>query len=159
MSLQKYVSNIKTINWSNAVVYDRLSNLETLNFLFNPENLERAKQQLGEKADKFNIEDFQADRDSCSFKIDPVGRVGMHIVNREEGKTIKVESEEGLPMSFTLWIQLLPVNEYSCKARLTIHTELNMMMKMMIGKKLKKGVDQIADGLTQIPFGTIPSAN
>ena len=159
MGLQKYVSDVKVINWSNEVVYDRLSNLETLNFMFNPENLERAKQQLGDKADKFKIEDFVADRDSCSFNVSPVGTVGLKIIEREELKTVKISSDSISGMEFTLWVQILPANEYSCKIRLTIHAELNMVMKMMIGKKLKKGVNQFADGMAQIPFGNIPSPN
>jgi len=159
MSTQKYVSQIKTVNWSNSIVYDRLSNLETLNFLFNPENLERAKQQLGKEADKFNVKDFTADKDSCSFTISPAGRIGLRIIERDELKTIKVSSDENTPMGFVFWIQILPVNDFSCKIRLTVHAELNMMMKMMVGKKLSKGIDQIADALIQIPFGNIPSAN
>jgi len=158
MATQKYVSDVKTLNWSNEIVYDRLSNLEFLNFLFNPENLERAKQQMGDKADKLNIEDFSADRDSCRFTISPVGQLGLRIIEREELKLIKLVNDEG-PIDFTIWIQLLPVNEYTSKMRLTIHTELNMMMNMMVGKKLKKGVNQMADVFTQIPFGSIPSAN
>lgn len=158
MATQKYVSDVKTLNWSNEIVYDRLSNLEFLNFLFNPENLERAKQQMGDKADKLNIEDFSADRDSCRFTISPVGQIGLRIVERQDLKTIKLTNDAG-PMSFTIWIQILPINNVTSKIRLTVHTELNMMMKMMVGKKLKEGVNQIAEGFTQIPFGAIPSAN
>jgi len=158
MGVQKYVSDVKTLNWSNEIVYDRLSNLEFLNVLFNPANLERAKQQLGEKADKFNIENFSADRDSCRFTISPIGEIGLRIVEREDLKTIKLTNDGG-PMSFTIWIQVLPVSSVASKIRLTIHTELNMMMKMMVGKKLKQGINQVAEGFTQIPFGAIPSAN
>jgi len=158
MGVQKYVSDVRTLSWSNEIVYDRLSNLEFLNFLFNPANLERAKQQLGEKSDKFNIENFSADRDSCRFTISPIGEIGLRIVEREDLKTIKLINDGG-PMSFTIWIQVLPVSSVASKLRLTIHTELNMMMKMMVGKKLKEGINQIAEGFTQIPFGAIPSAN
>lgn len=158
MAIQKYVSDVKTLNWSSDIVYDRLSNLEFLNSLFNPENLEQAKQQMGDKADKFNVEDFTADMDSCSFTISPVGKIGLRIVERQELKSLKISNDAG-PIDFTIWIQLLPVNEFSSKLRLTIHTELNMMMKMMVGKKLKEGVNQVAEGFTQIPFGNLPSAN
>ena len=158
MGVQKYVSDIKNLNWSNEIVYDRLSNLEFLNFLFNPDNLEKAKQQMGDKADKLNIEDFSADRDSCRFTISPVGQVGLRITEREELKTIKISNDAG-PIDFKIWIQIVPVDNFNSKLRLTIHTELNMMMKMMVGKKLKEGVNQIANGFTQIPFGNIPSAN
>jgi hypothetical protein len=155
MGLQKYISDVKTINWNNEIVYDRLSNFEFLNQLFNPENLERAKAQMGDKADKINIENFMADRDSCNFTISPIGQIRLRIIEREHPKTIKITNDGG-PMEFTIWIQLLPVNNSTSKLRLTIHTELNMMMKMMMGKKLKQGVNQIADAFTQIPFGAIP---
>ena len=158
MGVQKYVSDVKTLSWSSEVVYDRLSNLEFLNFLFNPDNLEKAKKQMGNKADKLNIEDFSADRDSCSFTISPVGKIGLRIIEREELKSIKITNDSG-PIDFTIWVQLVPVNDFSSKLRLTIHTELNMMMKMMVGNKLKEGVNQIANGFAQIPFGSIPSVN
>ena len=54
-----------------------------------------------------------------------------------------------------LWIQLLPLNSNQCKMRITLHTELNMMMKMIVGKKLGEGLNQIADGIAQMPFGMI----
>ena len=158
MATQKYVSDIKVLSWSNDIVYDRLSNFETLNFLFNPENLERAKQQLGDQANKFNIDEFMADSESCSFKISPIGTISLRIVERDENKTVKIVSDQG-PINFTIWVQTLPLNEYSSKLRLTIHTELNMVMKMMLDNKLSKGINQVADAFTQIPFGSIPSSN
>ena len=159
MGVQKYTSDIKIINWNNTIVYNSLSNLNFLNFLFNPENMERVKQQLGEKADKINIEDFEASRDSCSFKISPIGTIGLQITEREEPKAIKLISNQGSPIAFKLWIQILPINETSCKIRLTFHAELNMMMKMMLGKKLQDGINQVADTLSQMPFGSIQNLN
>jgi len=159
MGIQKNTSDIKTINWNNETVYDSLSNLEFLNFLFSPENIDRVKSQLGDKADQFNIENFTADRDSCSFSISPMGTIGFKIVNREAPKAIKMVSEEGGPFKFTFWVQILPIDGYTSKIRLTLHTELNMMTKMMIGGKLKKGINQVADAFSQIPFGAIQSYN
>ena len=159
MAIQKYESDVKTINWSNQIVYDSLSNLNFLNTMFSPENMNRVKQQLGDKADQFNVEEFTADRNSCHFKISPVGTIGINIINREEPKAIKLISEDGGPIKFTIWIQILPVSQTACKIKLTLHTELNMMMKMMVGSKLKKGINQAADALDKIPFGTIQAMN
>ena len=36
--------------------------------------------------------------------------------------------------------------------RLTLKAELNMMMKMMIGSKLQKGIDNMAAVLAQLPY-------
>ena len=157
MGVQKYISSVKTVNWSNQIVYDKLSNLEFLNFMFSPENMDRVKSQMGDKAPDMDIKNFTADRDSCRFELPKIGMVGLQIVEREELKVVKVISDEQTPIKLTMWIQLLPLNESSCKMRVTLHTELNTMMKMMLGKKLDKGIEQIADGLTQIPYGMIPN--
>ncbi len=159
MAVQKYTSDVKIVNWSNPIVYNSLSNLEFLNTLLSSENINRAKQQMGDNADKFNIEEFSADKDSCSFKISPIGTISLRIIERDSLKLIKLISEQGSPIAFKFWIQILPINETSCKIKLTLHTELNMMMKMMVGKKLDQGINQIADAFTQIPFGMIQNLN
>ena len=155
MATQKYVSDVKTVNWNNQIVYDKLSNLEFLNIMFGPENMERVKQQMGDKAPDMNIQDFIADRDTCSFDMPPIGKIALHIEEREEPKTVKIVSDESTQFQFIMWVQLLPISDMQCKMRVTLHIELNMMMKMMIGKKLDKGINQIADGIAQIPFGMI----
>ena len=157
MGVQKYISSVKTVNWSNNVVYDKLSNLEFLNFMFSPENMERVKSQMGDKASDMNIENFSADRDTCQFKLPKVGMIGLRIVEREELKVVKIVTDEGTPIKLTMWVQILPLNDASCKIRVTIHASLNVMMKVMLGKKLEGGIEQIADGLAQIPYGMIPN--
>jgi len=155
MALKKYVSDVKTVNWNNQIVYDKLSDLSFLNIMFGPENMERVKQQMGEKAPDMNIKNFVADRDTCSFDMPPIGTIALHIEEREDPKTVKIVSDATTQFQFKLWVQLLPINDTQCKMRVTLHIELNMMMKMMIGKKLDKGINQIADGIAQIPFGMI----
>ena len=56
------------------------------------------------------------------------------------------------PFEFYFWIQLIEKGPYETKVRLTVHAELNAMMKMMLKKKLEKGVNQLAEGMTQIPY-------
>ena len=155
MAIQKYISDIKTINWNNQVVYEKLSDLSFLNLMYGPENIERVKQQMGDKAPKINIENFIADRDTCSFDLKPIGTIAFFIEDREEPKTIKIVSNDTSKFKFMLWIQLLPSGNSQCKMRITLHTELNMMMKMMIGKKMGDGLNQIADGIAKMPFGMI----
>jgi len=155
MATQKYVSDIKIINWSNQIVYNKLSDLSFLNIMFGPENMERVKQQMGDKAPDMNIQNFVADRDTCSFDMPPIGLVSFHIEDRDEPKTVKIVSDDTMKFNFKLWVQLLPISDTQCKMRVTLHIELNTMMKMMIGKKLDKGINQIADGISQIPFGMI----
>jgi len=155
MALQKYISDTKTVNSDNKTVYERLSNLEFLNTMFGPENMAKAKEQMGDKAKEMDIQNFIADQDTCSFDIKPIGTIAFHIIEREEAKLIKIISNDEAKFDFTLWIQILPSTDAQCNMRITLHIELNMMMKMMVGKKLDKGINQIADAITRIPYGVI----
>jgi len=100
----------------------------------------------------FQLEDFEATEDRCSFKISPVGNVGIEIIEREPFGTIKFQGEKSVPFPVTFWIQLAPVNENSCKIRLTLHAELNMMIKMMVGGYLEKGIEKLAEMLSTVDY-------
>ena len=65
-------------------------------------------------------------------------------------KHVKIVGDEGgVPIDFAFWIQLHKVADYDTRLRLVLHTDLNMMMKMMIGGKLQTAVDQIAEGIAR----------
>jgi carbon monoxide dehydrogenase subunit G len=148
MSLNKYVSQIKLINNNKQVVFNYLSNFENLSAYLNSGLIEK----ITEKVPQIKITDFQSDQDSCKFNITGLGVAEIKIVNREPFKSIKVESSGGLPLSFTFWIQLIPVDAYQTKMRLTLHAEMSMMIKMMAGSKLEEGIDQLADTLSKLPY-------
>jgi len=148
MSLNKYVSRVKTILHSEQVVFNYLSNFENLSAYLNSGLFEKITQQVPQ----IKITDFQSDCDSCKFNITGLGVAEIRIVNREPFKTIKVESSGVSPLSFTFWIQLMPADSFTTKMRLTLHAELSMMMKMMAGNKLEEGINQLAETLSKLPY-------
>ncbi|MFI3331022.1 MAG: polyketide cyclase [Rikenellaceae bacterium] len=93
-------------------------------------------------ADK--VEEWQADEDTCSFKVKGM-TAKLRIIEREENKIVKITGEDGTPFEFFFWIQLKQVAPYDTRMRLVLKIELNMMMKMMIGKKIQGALDQIVD--------------
>ncbi len=93
------------------------------------------------------VDDWQASEDRCSFKAKGFG-VTLIMAERVEPKHVKITGE-GVPMDFAFWVQLHKVSDTDTRLRLVLHTELNMMMKMLIGSKLQGALDQIADGLQQ----------
>ena len=93
------------------------------------------------------VDDWQATEDRCSFKAKGFG-VTLVMAERVEPKHVKITGE-GVPMDFAFWVQLHKVSDTDTRLRLVLHTELNMMMKMLIGSKLQGVLDQIADGLQQ----------
>ena len=96
-------------------------------------------------ADK--VEDWQATADRCSFKAKGF-TVALRIDEKVENKHIKITGDDGgAPIDFMLWIQLHHVSDYDTRIRLVLHAELNMMMRMMVGNKIQKGLDQAVEGL------------
>ena len=43
--------------------------------------------------------------------------------------------------------------------KITFHGELNMMLKMLLKGKLEKGINQLGEGLTKIPYGLLKNLN
>ncbi len=151
MGTEKYMSEPKEINYSQELVFTKLSNLKNLEQFVSEEKLEALKNQ-GVDTKGFKLEDFSASEDRCSFSISPVGNVGIEIIEREPFKTIKFQGEKSVPFPVTFWVQLVPVHENSCKIKLTLHAELSMMIKMMVGGYLEKGIEKLADMLTKVDY-------
>lgn len=96
-------------------------------------------------ADK--VEEWSADRDSCSFKVKGFV-VKLVVADRVENKHIKVvPGDGGVPVDFSFWIQLHEVSPTDTRIRLVLHAELNMMLRMMVGGKIQKGLDQAVEAL------------
>lgn len=92
------------------------------------------------------VDEWSADDDVCSFKVKGMP-VRLRMVEREPYKTIKIQGDDGTPIDFTFWLQLKEVAPYDTRMRIVVHAELNMMMRMMIGKKLQSAVDQMAEAI------------
>ena len=149
--MEKYVSEVKIIEAPQERVFNRLSNLENLGELFDPARLENLKKQYPEVPD-IKLENFASTPDECSFTINLIGKVGVRIIEREPFKQVKLEGTQAIPFPFNIWLQLLPLDDFSCKMKITLHAELSVMIKMMVDKHLKEGINKLADGLTKIPF-------
>ena len=148
--MTKFESSVKQIPHSQRRVYAMLSDLS---------NIQRLKDHLPEEAtdnDEMNkvkdkLKNLSFDQDSLSINVDPIGQVSMGIIERDEPKMIKLESEKS-PFAFKFWIQILPVTEASSKMKLTIDADIPFFAKSMVAKPLQEGIEKIADALAMIPF-------
>ncbi len=102
---------------------------------------------FGEVIPQDKITNWQSNGDSCRFTIDPVGEVGLRIVEKEEYKTIKYTAEGKTPFNFFLWIQLKEVAEGDTRIKLTIKADMNPMIKMVASKPVNKFLDVLSDGI------------
>lgn len=94
------------------------------------------------------VEGWEATEDTCSFRVKGIP-ARLRMAERDPGKLIKMVGEEGSPVDFAFWLQLVSVDESDTRMRLVLDVELNTMLKMMVGGKLKDGMDLIADQIAE----------
>ena len=136
--MTKFESEVKTIYRDPETIFNKLSDLS---------NLEQIKDQIPQ--DK--LKEFDFDSESFRFSVDPVGKIGLRIVEREPNKTIKFKSEKA-PIDFFVWIQLKEAGENDTKMKITLQAELNIFIKGMVSKPLQEAVNKLADMISTFPF-------
>lgn len=153
MSTTKIVSDIFKIESPIRDVYVFLSDFSKIGRL-----VEMAKQmgmggnlQLDKLSEK--IEGTRFTEDACYVTLKGMGEMAIRIVEKEEPKLIKLEGE--LPFEFNIWIQLLENGPYDTRMKITFQGELNMVMKMMLKGKLEKGINQLGEGLSKVPYSML----
>lgn len=136
--MTEFVSEIKAIPFNEDRIFNMLSDLS---------NLEKAKDRIPQ--DK--IQEFEFDKDSCSFSVTPVGKITFQIVEREPYKTVKFTTANS-PIPLYLWIQLKQVQENDTRIKLTVRAELNPFLKQMVSKPLQDALDKISTVLAALPY-------
>lgn len=154
--MAKYESQIKFLQAPVERVYSTLSNLENFRPILdaaanNPMVAEKMKEAGQDPSQLEKLKEVELTADRIAFPAPMIGQLALCIIEREENKCIKFATEQS-PIEANLWIQVLPVSTGGSKMRLTLKADLNMMMKMMIGKKLETGIDQFADMLASLPY-------
>ena len=127
---EEFVSEVKQIPHNDERIFTMLSDLS---------NLERIKDRIPQ--DK--IKNFEFDSDTCSFAVDPVGKITFQIVEREPNKLIKFTTTNS-PVPLFLWIQLKQVAEDDTRLKITVRADLNPFLKPMVSKPLQEAVDKIS---------------
>ena len=136
--MTEFVSEIKMIPQNDDRIFGMLSDLSTL---------DRIKDRIPQ--DK--IKNFEFDSDSCSFAVDPVGKINFQIVEREPNKTIKFQTTNS-PVPLFLWIQLKQIAEMDTRMKITVRADLNPFLKPMVSKPLQEAVDKISTVIAALPY-------
>lgn len=152
--MAKYESQIKQVPFSQSAVYAKLSDLTNLAVI--KERIDDPNVQAKIPGDKIEevrnaVNQMEFTTDTVSAPAGPIGTIAVQIVDREPEKCVKFTSTNS-PVSFKLWVQMLPTGDTSSKLKVTIDADLNFFMKQMVGSHLEKGVDKFADMLAMIPY-------
>lgn len=136
--MSQYESSVKCIPFPQARVYAKLEDLN---------NLEGLKDRLPQ--DK--VKEFAYSRDEATVNVPPLGNVTIKVVEREEPKCVKLEAV-GSPVPITLWVQIIPDGKEASKMRVVVKAEINFMLRAMVEKPLKDGIEKIAEALSLIEY-------
>lgn len=149
--MTKIESDIFQINSTIGGVYTFLSDFKRVGAMISvAQQLGQGSKEMAQISDK--IDNLQFDQDSCSFNVKGLGEMGLKIIEKQEPKLIKMDGDGRIPFDFNLWIQLLENGPYDTRLKITFQADLNVMMKMLLKGKLEKGINQLADGLSKLPY-------
>ncbi len=160
--MTKYESTIKKIYAPVGNVYAKLSDLSNLSAiqerLSDPAFEQVVRQQAGDKVNDEQlarlrdiVQKLQFDRDSVTADAGPLGTLSLRVVEREDPKLVKFQTENS-PVAANLWIQLLPASDTQCAMKVTLGADLNFFLKQMLKGKLQDGVERLADMLAMLPY-------
>lgn len=142
--MSDYQSSVKHIAAPAERVFTKLTDLSQLQPV-----IDKYKEQVPQ--DKVKIKDISLNTDSVYIDIDPVGQVGLKIIETEPFKTIKFAADRS-PLDFNFWIQLVEKEPGDTKIRLTLRADIPFFMKPMIGGKIEQGIEMMAEALTKIEY-------
>lgn len=152
--MTKIESDIFQINSTIGGVYAFLSDFKRVGAMISvAQQMGQGSKEMAQISDK--IDNLQFDEESCSFDVKGLGEMGLKIVEKQEPKLIKMGGDGRVPFDFNLWIQLLENGPYDTRLKITFQADLNVMMKMLLKGKLEKGINQLADGLSKLPYDNI----
>jgi len=136
--MTEFVSDVKTILYSDEEVFRVLSDLR---------NLQKVQGEIPQD----QVRDLTFDEESVSFRVEPIGSVRFLVTEREPYKQVKLKSEK-LPFDVFLWIQLVAKGEKDTRLRLTLRAELNPFIRGMVEKPMKEMLEKMSEALSRLPY-------
>jgi len=98
---------------------------------------------------------WESSEDECSFNVDPLGRTGLRIIEKNPSSLVKISSRpEFSKYQFTIWIQLKKVLEEDTRIKVTVEPHVNQMLLPMIKIPLKKFVDTLVSKMESFDFSS-----
>ncbi len=95
------------------------------------------------------VDDWMVEGDTVSFRVKGFA-VALAMTEKIPAELIKIEAKDSSPFGFTFWVQMKQVAPDDTRIRLTLHAEMNMMIKMMVGSKIQPALDGLADQIANL---------
>ncbi|MFH1321108.1 MAG: hypothetical protein ABII90_10700 [Bacteroidota bacterium] len=93
---------------------------------------------------------FESTIDECSFTLQGVPVIGMHIVDRLPNSEIRIESTVKSPFEFNLSCKIDNTDKDKCNSQLVFESELDPMMEMLVENLLQNFFNLLVEKLKEI---------
>lgn len=137
--MTQFESKITPLKGNQEKVFDILSD-------FN--NLSRFKGNIPEND---SIKNLVYEKDRCEVTVNPVGKIGVQIIERIPYSQINLQSENS-PIKFTMSIDLQAITQEETQLKITLAADLNPLLKGMVGAPLQKFIDMLATQIGSLSF-------
>lgn len=144
--MANYKSKDVSLNYSAEVVFNKLSNLESLK-----EVLANVPREKVKPEDLAMLDQIEVTPDTISFPAGPVGSLTLRMTRKEAPVLLRLEGENS-PVPMSLEMNITPEGENHCSARVVIDLQIPKMLAPMVNGPLNKMTEQFADMLAMIPF-------
>lgn len=96
---------------------------------------------------------FESSGDRCSFQVEPLGRTGLQIIEKDPCKLVKYASiPEFSKYQFTIWIQVKAAGNNDTRLKVTVEPHVNKLLLPMIKGPLKLFVNGLVDKMEGFDF-------
>ncbi len=83
--------------------------------------------------------------------------IGVRVTGRQPYERIELSNAEGTPFSFSIILHFDDAGEPGkTDFSITVEADLNLVMKAMLGGKIKSGLDKVVDGIVDVSEGRMP---
>ena len=97
------------------------------------------------------VTEWQSTKDTCSFNISGMAKVGLKIESATPHSKIHIVSEEGkLPFTFTLDALINSTGENTCTGQLIFEGDIPMFIRPMVTGPLEKFFNSLAHKMKEI---------
>ena len=149
--METYNSSVKMVQANVEDVYKVVSDMDNITRLRTmiPAAMQ---EQYGDKLKA--LDNVTTTTDTVTVSAGPIGAVKIGVMDRQENSVVKYGSLSS-PVDFNLWIQMKQTEPGQTAIKLTMKADLSFPMKLMLGSKLKDGIEQAADAIARVPFATL----
>ena len=90
------------------------------------------------------INDWRADKDSCSFSVASLGNVEIRVAEKKPFSSVVYSGKALSDNKFDIYFRILE-NEMPAKVNLIFEAELNPLLKMMISGSIRQLLDTVVN--------------